>query len=64
MVAQPFPDGDRIEIQGEKTRGDLTEIGLGTMHIRTRDNRLVAVAVNEMPADWGLLQIRPFSKIA
>jgi len=43
MVDQPFRVGDRIEIQGEDTWGDVTDIGLRTTRIRTRDNRLVIV---------------------
>ncbi len=43
MVDQPFRVGDRIEIQGEKTWGDVTDVGLRTTRIRTRDNRLVIV---------------------
>ena len=43
MTDQPFRVGDRIEIQDEKTWGDVTDIGLRTTRIRTRDNRLVIV---------------------
>lgn len=43
LVDQPFRVGDRIEIQGAGTWGDVTEIGLRTTRIRTRDNRLVIV---------------------
>jgi small-conductance mechanosensitive channel len=43
LVDQPFRVGDRIEIQGVGTWGDVTEIGLRTTRIRTRDNRLVIV---------------------
>lgn len=43
LVDQPFRVGDRIEIQGAGTWGDVTEIGLRTTHIRTRDNRMVIV---------------------
>ena len=35
--------GDRIEIQEINTWGDVTQIGLRTTRIRTRDNRLVIV---------------------
>ncbi|MEA3439279.1 MAG: mechanosensitive ion channel family protein [Chloroflexota bacterium] len=43
LVDQPFRVGDRIEIQGLDTWGDVTEIGTRTTKIRTRDNRLVIV---------------------
>ena len=43
LVDRPFRMGDRIEIQGEGTWGDVVEIGLRTTRILTRDNRLVIV---------------------
>ena len=43
MVDQPFRVGDRIQIQDENTWDDVTDIGLRTTRIRTRDNRLVIV---------------------
>jgi small-conductance mechanosensitive channel len=43
MVDQPFRVGDRIQIQDENTWGDVSDIGLRTTRIRTRDNRLVIV---------------------
>jgi len=43
MFDRPFRIGDRIEIQDENTWGDVTDIGLRTTRIRTRDNRLVIV---------------------
>jgi MscS family membrane protein len=43
LVDRPFRIGDRIEIQGEGTWGDVVEIGLRTTRVRTRDNRLVIV---------------------
>lgn len=43
LVDQPFRVGDRIEIQGVGTWGDVTDIGLRTTRIRTRDNRMVIV---------------------
>ncbi len=43
LVDRPFRVGDRIEIQGVNTWGDVTDIGLRTTRIRTRDNRLVIV---------------------
>ena len=43
LVDQPFRVGDRIEIQGVGTWGDVTVIGLRTTRIRTRDNRVVIV---------------------
>ena len=43
LVDRPFRIGDRIEIEGENTWGDVVDIGLRTTRIRTRDNRLVIV---------------------
>jgi MscS family membrane protein len=43
LVDRPFRLGDRIEIQGLNTWGDVVEIGLRTTRIRTRDNRMVIV---------------------
>jgi small-conductance mechanosensitive channel len=43
LVDRPFRIGDRIEIQGEGTWGDVDDIGLRTTRIRTRDNRMVIV---------------------
>jgi small-conductance mechanosensitive channel len=43
LMDRPFRVGDRIEIQGEGTWGDVVEIGLRTTRIRTRDNRMVIV---------------------
>ncbi len=43
LVDRPFRIGDRIEIQGVGTWGDVDEIGLRTTRIRTRDNRMVIV---------------------
>jgi small-conductance mechanosensitive channel len=43
LVDRPFRIGDRIEIQGAGTWGDVIEIGLRTTRIRTRDNRMVIV---------------------
>lgn len=43
MLDQPFRVGDRIEIQGLDTWGDVVDIGVRTTRIRTRDNRLVIV---------------------
>jgi len=43
LVDRPFRIGDRIEIQGIGTWGDVTDIGLRTTRIRTRDNRMVIV---------------------
>jgi len=43
LVDRPFRIGDRIEIQDVGTWGDVTEIGLRTTRIRTRDNRVVIV---------------------
>jgi small-conductance mechanosensitive channel len=43
LIDRPFRIGDRIEIQEVGTWGDVTDIGLRTTRIRTRDNRLVIV---------------------
>ncbi len=43
LVDQPFRIGDRIEIPGVGTWGDVVEIGLRTTRIRTRDNRMVII---------------------
>ncbi len=43
LLDQPFREGDRIEIREEETWGDVTEIGLRSTRIRTRDNRLVII---------------------
>jgi small-conductance mechanosensitive channel len=43
MVDQPFKVGDRVEIQDIDTWGDVTEIGLRSTRILTRDNRMVSV---------------------
>jgi len=41
LVDRPFRIGDRIEIQGFDTWGDVLDIGLRSTRIRTRDNRVV-----------------------
>jgi len=43
MIDRPFRIGDRIEIQGLGTWGDVVEVGIRTTKIHTRDNRLVIV---------------------
>lgn len=43
MLDQPFKVGDRVEIQAIDTWGDVTEIGLRSTRIITRDNRMVTV---------------------
>ena len=43
LADRPYRIGDRIEIQGIGTWGDVVEIGLRTTRIRTRDNRMVIV---------------------
>ena len=43
LVDRPFRIGDRIEIQGVGTWGDVMDVGLRTTRIRTRDNRMVIV---------------------
>ena len=41
LVDRPFRIGDRIEIQGIGTWGDVVDIGLRSTRILTRDNRVV-----------------------
>jgi MscS family membrane protein len=43
MADRPFRIGDRIEILELDTWGDVTDIGLRSTRIRTRDNRMVVV---------------------
>ncbi|GMQ77518.1 MAG: mechanosensitive ion channel family protein [Anaerolineae bacterium] len=43
MLDQPFSVGDRVELLDIDTWGDVTEIGLRSTRILTRDNRLVSV---------------------
>jgi MscS family membrane protein len=43
LIDRPFRIGDRIEIEEVGTWGDVTDIGLRTTRIRTRDNRMVIV---------------------
>jgi MscS family membrane protein len=40
---RPFRIGDRIEIQGKETWGDVTEIGARTTRIRTKENVMAIV---------------------
>jgi len=51
MFDQPFRVGDRIEIQGLGTWGDVVDIGLRSTRIRTRDNRMVIVPNNSISTD-------------
>jgi small-conductance mechanosensitive channel len=43
MADRPFRIGDRIEILELDTWGDVTDVGLRSTRIRTRDNRMVVV---------------------
>ena len=43
MIDQPFRVGDRIEITGVGTWGDVSNIGLRSTSVRTRDKRMVTV---------------------
>lgn len=43
MVDRPYRIGDRIELQDLGTWGDVTDIGLRSTRIRTRDNRMVII---------------------
>lgn len=51
LFDKPFRVGDRIEIQGLGTWGDVVDIGLRSTRIRTRDNRLVIVPNNKIGTD-------------
>jgi MscS family membrane protein len=43
LIDQPFRVGDRIEVQGLNTSGDVVEIGLRSTRVRTLDNRMVVI---------------------
>ncbi|MFC2037902.1 mechanosensitive ion channel family protein [Chloroflexota bacterium] len=43
LVDRPFRVGDRIEIQGAGTWGDVVDIGLRSTRIQTRDNLVIIV---------------------
>lgn len=43
MADRPFRIGDRIEILELDTWGDVTDVGLRSTRIRTRDNRMVVI---------------------
>ena len=43
MIDRPYRIGDRIEILDLDTWGDVTDIGLRSTRIKTRDNRMVVV---------------------
>jgi small-conductance mechanosensitive channel len=51
LIDQPFRVGDRIEISGLGTWGDVVEIGARSTRIRTRDNRLVIVPNSAIAKD-------------
>jgi len=51
LLDQPFRVGDRIEIGGLGTWGDVVEIGTRSTRIRTRDNRLVIVPNSAIAKD-------------
>jgi small-conductance mechanosensitive channel len=51
LLDQPFRVGDRIEIHGLGTWGDVVEIGTRSTRIRTRDNRLVIVPNSAIAKD-------------
>jgi MscS family membrane protein len=51
LLDQPFRVGDRIEIQGLGTWGDVVDIGLRSTRIRTRDNRMVIVPNAKIGSD-------------
>jgi small-conductance mechanosensitive channel len=51
MLDRPFRVGDRIEVKGLGTWGDVVDIGLRSTRIRTRDNRLVIVPNNTISTD-------------
>jgi small-conductance mechanosensitive channel len=43
MIDRPFGIGDRIELLDIDTWGDVTEVGLRSTRILTRDNRMVSI---------------------
>lgn len=43
MIDRPFGIGDRIELLDINTWGDVTEVGLRSTRILTRDNRMVSI---------------------
>jgi MscS family membrane protein len=51
LLDQPFRVGDRIEIAGLGTWGDVVDIGTRSTRIRTRDNRLVIVPNSAIAKD-------------
>ena len=51
LLDQPFRVGDRIEISGLGTWGDVVDIGTRSTRIRTRDNRLVIVPNSAIAKD-------------
>lgn len=51
LIDQPFRVGDRIEISGLGTWGDVVEIGARSTRIRTRDNRMVIVPNSAIAKD-------------
>jgi MscS family membrane protein len=51
LVDRPFRVGDRIEIRGAGTWGDVVDIGLRTTRIRTRDNRLIILPNSTIGSD-------------
>ena len=51
LIDQPFRVGDRIEIAGLGTWGDVVDIGTRTTRIRTRDNRMVIVPNSAIAKD-------------
>ena len=51
LLDKPFRVGDRIEISGLGTWGDVVDIGTRSTRIRTRDNRLVIVPNSAIAKD-------------
>ncbi len=51
LIDQPFRVGDRIEISGLGTWGDVVDIGTRSTRIRTLDNRLVIVPNSAIAKD-------------
>jgi small-conductance mechanosensitive channel len=51
LIDQPFRVGDRIEVAGLGTWGDVVDIGTRTTRIRTRDNRMVIVPNSAIAKD-------------
>ncbi len=62
LVDRPFRIGDRIDIEGAGTWGDVIEVGLRTTSIRTPDNRMVIVPNSIIGKNQGINYTFPDSR--